>query len=309
MAAPGRRPSLIGAGNYRKKSKDTDERNLRFSPAPVTAGSPEHSSRQYREEPRSGGFCESRVKTRGGYCRRSGRCARLRTIGRSERHGQTLKSRVKPQREVCALTQLDARKAFVRRIRETRKARKDAMPHERGSSPVLPSEFSSIALADRKTRFCRELPATRPSSTAALPDPRDKPLTQKNLTTRDARLQRPSRCPRTADACVDATLRHFAPSCRLRSSMNTRTEPKRRATYIVARPGVPCKSRAVSYLISTVATPSNFFRMASASSLVAFSLIALGAPSTRSLASFRPSEVTSRTALMVLILLAPDPSE
>ena len=61
----------------------------------------------------------------------------------------------------------------------------------------------------------------------------------------------------------------------------------------------------VAYLTSTVATPSNFFLMASASSLVAFSLRALGAPSTRSLASLRPSEVISRTALMVLILLAP----
>src|SRR5580698_8588080 len=59
------------------------------------------------------------------------------------------------------------------------------------------------------------------------------------------------------------------------------------------------------YLISIVATPSNFFLMASASSLDAFSLSGLGAPSTRSLASLRPSEVTSRTALMVLILFAP----
>ena len=42
---------------------------------------------------------------------------------------------------------------------KTRKARKDAMPHERGSTPVLPSEFSSIALADRQTRIRRELPA------------------------------------------------------------------------------------------------------------------------------------------------------
>jgi len=33
------------------------------------------------------------------------------------------------------------------------------MPHERGSTPVLPSEFSSIALADRQTRIRRELPA------------------------------------------------------------------------------------------------------------------------------------------------------
>ncbi len=66
-----------------------------------------------------------------------------------------------------------------------------------------------------------------------------------------------------------------------------------------------CCHFASVYLISTVATPSNFFLMASASSLVALSFSALGAPSTRSLASFRPSEVTSRTALMVLILFAP----
>ena len=59
------------------------------------------------------------------------------------------------------------------------------------------------------------------------------------------------------------------------------------------------------YLTSIVAMPSNFFLMVSASSLVAFSLIALGAPSTRSFASFKPSEVTSRTALMVEILFAP----
>src|SRR5215469_16938057 len=43
----------------------------------------------------------------------------------------------------------------------------------------------------------------------------------------------------------------------------------------------------------------------SASSLETFSLIGLGAPSTRSLASLRPRLVTSRTALITLILLAP----
>ena len=45
------------------------------------------------------------------------------------------------------------------------------MPHERSSKPVLPFEFSSIALADRKIRFRRESPAARPPSTAAPPDP------------------------------------------------------------------------------------------------------------------------------------------
>jgi hypothetical protein len=41
---------------------------------------------------------------------------------------------------------------------ETRKARKDAMPHERGSMPVLPSEFSITTLADPKARFCCSSP-------------------------------------------------------------------------------------------------------------------------------------------------------
>ena len=39
--------------------------------------------------------------------------------------------------------------------RETRKAREDAIPHEPGSLPVLPSEFSILTLADPKARFCR----------------------------------------------------------------------------------------------------------------------------------------------------------
>jgi len=36
-------------------------------------------------------------------------------------------------------------------------ARKDAMPHERGPLPVLPSEFACPVLADPKTRFNRSL--------------------------------------------------------------------------------------------------------------------------------------------------------
>src|SRR5690348_7013017 len=60
------------------------------------------------------------------------------------------------------------------------------------------------------------------------------------------------------------------------------------------------------YFTSTTAPASvNFFLMFSASSLETPSLIGLGAPSTRSLASFRPRLVTSRTALMTLILFAP----
>ena len=62
-----------------------------------------------------------------------------------------------------------------------------------------------------------------------------------------------------------------------------------------------------AYLISTFApTSSNFFLIAAASSLGTPSLIGLGAPSTRSLASFRPRLVTSRTTLMTLILLRAD---
>src|ERR1035438_7677314 len=61
-----------------------------------------------------------------------------------------------------------------------------------------------------------------------------------------------------------------------------------------------------SYFTSTVAPAStNFFLIVSASSLVIPSFTGLGAPSTRSLASFKPRLVTSRTALMTLILLGP----
>src|SRR5690348_3858822 len=60
------------------------------------------------------------------------------------------------------------------------------------------------------------------------------------------------------------------------------------------------------YFTSTTAPASvNFFLMFSASSLETPSFTGLGAPSTRSLASFRPRLVTSRTALMTLILFAP----
>src|SRR3984957_19192547 len=60
------------------------------------------------------------------------------------------------------------------------------------------------------------------------------------------------------------------------------------------------------HFTSTTAPASvNFFLMVSASSLETPSLILLGAPSTSSLASFRPRLVTSRTALITLILFAP----
>src|SRR5690348_4059292 len=59
-----------------------------------------------------------------------------------------------------------------------------------------------------------------------------------------------------------------------------------------------------NYLTSTLApASSNFFLIAAASSLFTPSLTVFGAPTTRSLASFKPRLVTSRTALMTLILL------
>src|SRR6202451_3099608 len=68
----------------------------------------------------------------------------------------------------------------------------------------------------------------------------------------------------------------------------------------------PATPRSSDYLISTAAPASaNFFLMFSASSLETPSLMVFGAPSTRSLASFKPRLVTSRTALITLILLAP----
>src|ERR1700745_1466182 len=61
-----------------------------------------------------------------------------------------------------------------------------------------------------------------------------------------------------------------------------------------------------SYFTSTVAPASeNFFLIVSASSFETPSFTVLGAPSTRSLASFKPRLVTSRTALITLILFAP----
>src|SRR4051812_27614813 len=58
-------------------------------------------------------------------------------------------------------------------------------------------------------------------------------------------------------------------------------------------------------MVTFAPTSSNFFLIASASSLGTPSLIGLGALSTRSLASFRPRLVTSRTTLITLILLPP----
>src|SRR5476649_995613 len=61
-----------------------------------------------------------------------------------------------------------------------------------------------------------------------------------------------------------------------------------------------------AYFISALAPASvSCFRMSSASFLDTASFTALGAPSTRSLASFRPRPVIARTTLMTLTLLSP----
>src|SRR5579863_10022000 len=92
------------------------------------------------------------------------------------------------------------------------------------------------------------------------------------------------------------------------------TVPKASPETNTWRPGVAARrdgrgrpsSMYQLYFTSTVAPASvNFFLMVSASSLETPSLIAFGAPSTKSLASFKPRLVTSRTALITLILLAP----
>jgi len=110
------------------------------------------------------------------------------------------------------------------------------MPHERGSTPVLPSEFFSIALADRKIRIRRELPATRPTPTASPPawtwvNRWLKELIQKNLTL-DVRLQKSLPLNRVRPPERHAP--HFAPPRRFAPSRYW-AQPPRRAPSILAR--------------------------------------------------------------------------
>jgi rubredoxin len=65
--------------------------------------------------------------------------------------------RGKSTREDTAFRAESRLKSFVCYGGDTRKARKDAMPHERGLLPVLPSEFACPVCADPKTRFNRSL--------------------------------------------------------------------------------------------------------------------------------------------------------
>src|SRR6266849_10843714 len=84
--------------------------------------------------------------------------------------------------------------------------------------------------------------------------------------------------------------------------------PEGSGPHLVERGARPVSSSvgAGSYLTSTVApTSSSFFLMSALSALVTFSLTALGAPSTRSLASLMPRPVSSRTTLMTWIFFSP----
>ena len=132
------------------------------------------------KNPDQAGSVRARSKTRGRCCvLRAGAldCAQLEDASTTAEPGITGET-VKGS---CARRPGRVQKLSSAAPRETRKARKDAMPHERGSTPVPPIEFSSIALADRKIRIRRECPAARPPSTAARLT-LGKPLTQKNLT-------------------------------------------------------------------------------------------------------------------------------
>src|SRR5438105_3947424 len=90
--------------------------------------------------------------------------------------------------------------------------------------------------------------------------------------------------------------------------IQTNTYPRRGdpSPEISAFGGFGSQRMQADYLISTLAPPSsNCFLNFAASSLDTFSFTGLGAPSTRSLASFRPRPVSSRTVLITLIFDAP----
>src|SRR5690242_3478670 len=114
--------------------------------------------------------------------------------------------------------------------------------------------------------------------------------------------ERPFRAPRLVKI----------PSLNLRGEFLWRGGPPLAAPLVGARKNqlsAEPELRLIGYLISTLApASSNFFLIAAASSLLTPSLTVLGAPSTRSLASFKPRLVTSRTTLMTATLFSPNAS-
>src|SRR5882724_10089036 len=108
--------------------------------------------------------------------------------------------------------------------------------------------------------------------------------------------------PRPVTAGLGSTRRRHA----LRG---VRSRARRRHVGVNGEPTPIPRSESLrrgGYLTSTVApTSSSVFFMSPASALVTFSFTALGAPSTRSLASFSPRPVSSRTTLMTWIFFSP----
>src|SRR5271167_1682221 len=130
---------------------------------------------------------------------------------------------------------------------------------------------------------------------------------------------RPQRCPGIPRSLLKGTaplprLHRASPRPLQREEERNRRPPTLEAAAAitpvsvpgVSRPVPPSERGGIPYFTSTVAPASvNFFLMFSASSFETPSLTVFGAPSTKSLASFRPRLVTSRTALITLILFAP----
>ena len=81
-------------------------------------------------------------------------------------------------------------------------------------------------------------PATRHSSTGSPPNP----LTLRHLIPPNVRPWSAWLCSSPADACVPCRLSQLASPNSRPVPRKRRNEPKRRATFIVARPGSSCKS-------------------------------------------------------------------
>src|SRR5712691_8422087 len=124
-------------------------------------------------------------------------------------------------------------------------------------------------------------------------------------------MDTPSRSQRTGDRGRPGKFRPLSPAlCAVKTPEPQRSRSaQRRSETTLCALGALCGARCVGrrYLISALAPASiNFFKIASESALDTPSLTGLGAPSTRSLASFSPSPVTSRTALITLTLFSPN---
>lgn len=136
------------------------------------------------------------TSSRFGHCRTSGKCARLRTIERETSATGT------PSRNIYALWVNIEQKRPTHRRWETQIARKDAMPHERGSLPLLPSEFSITTLADPKPASA----ARSPTVNQRLISRQGISLTLKHLETAHHSSPGCLAQPRPTDDCVPLNL-------------------------------------------------------------------------------------------------------